>query len=200
MNKNITSHEFVITKKQRNKINNHTSFVIWFTGLSGAGKSTIANALESKLNDNSIHTYLLDGDNIRQGLNVDLTFSQEDRSENIRRIAEVSSLLIDAGLVVLSAFVSPYRKDRMLVKSKVKDINFIEIFVDTPLEECIRRDTKGLYGKAKKGLIKNLTGINAPYERPENPNLRIDTTKFTVDEAVNMILNTIETKLEKSIL
>lgn len=199
MNKNIKSHEFHITKKQRNKLNNHTSFLIWFTGLSGSGKSTIANALECKLNDNSIHTYLLDGDNVRQGLNGDLTFSPEDRSENIRRIAEVSSLLIDAGLVVLSAFVSPYKKDRMLVKNKVKGINFVEIFVDTPLEECIRRDTKGLYGKAKKGLINDFTGITAPYERPENPNLRIDTTKSTVNEAVKMILNIIETKLEKSI-
>ena len=196
MNKNIISHEFVITKKQRNKLNNHTSFVIWFTGLSGAGKSTIANALERKLNDNSIHTYLLDGDNVRQGLNVDLTFSQEDRTENIRRIAEVSSLLIDAGLVVLSAFVSPYKKDRMMVKSKIKDVNFIEIFIDTPLEECIKRDTKGLYAKAKKGLIKDFTGINAPYEEPENPNLRIDTTKITINEAVHMILNIIKPKLK----
>ena len=134
MNKNIISHEFYITKKQRNKLNNHTSFIIWFTGLSGAGKSTIANALESKLNDNSIHTYLLDGDNVRQGLNVDLTFSQEDRTENIRRIAEVSSLLIDAGLVVLSAFVSPYIKDRMLVKSKVKAVSYTHLTLPTNRE------------------------------------------------------------------
>jgi adenylylsulfate kinase len=196
MNENIIPHQFYVTKKQRNKLNNHASFLIWFTGLSGSGKSTIANALENKLNDNTIHTYLLDGDNVREGLNGDLTFSPEDRSENIRRIAEVSSLLIDAGLVVLSAFVSPYKKDRMMVKSKVKDVNFVEIFIDTPLEECIKRDTKGLYAKAKKGLIKDFTGINAPYEEPENPNLRIDTTKITIDEAVHMILNIIEPKLE----
>ena len=196
MNKNIIPYQFSVTKKQHNKLNKHASFLIWFTGLSGSGKSTIANALENKLNNNRIHTYLLDGDNIREGLNGDLTFSPKDRSENIRRIAEVSSLMIDAGLVVLSAFVSPYKKDRMMVKSKIKDVNFIEIFIDTPLEECIKRDTKGLYAKAKKGLIKDFTGINAPYEEPENPNLRIDTTKITINEAVHMILNIIEPKLK----
>ncbi len=196
MQENIIPHQFCVTKKQRNKLNKHASFLIWFTGLSGSGKSTIANALENKLNDKAIHTYLLDGDNVRKGLNEDLTFSPDERTENIRRIAEVSNLMIDAGLVVLSAFVSPYKKDRMMVKSKVKDVNFVEVFIDTPLEECIKRDTKGLYAKAKKGLIKDFTGINAPYEAPENPNLIIDTSKITLDEAVNMILNIIEPKLE----
>lgn len=197
MQENIIPHQFCVSKEDRNKLNKHGSFLIWFTGLSGSGKSTIANALENKLNAKGIHTYLLDGDNVRKGLNEDLSFSPEDRTENIRRIAEVSNLMIDAGLVVLSAFVSPYKKDRLMVKSKVKDINFVEIFVDTSLEECIRRDTKGLYAKAKKGLIKDFTGINAPYEAPDYPDVTINTLEFAINEAVEKIIKVIEPKLEE---
>jgi adenylylsulfate kinase len=196
MQENIIPHQFTVSKKQRSNINGHSSFLIWFTGLSGSGKSTIANALEHKLNKSKVHTYLLDGDNVRKGINMDLSFSPEDRTENIRRIAEISNLMIDAGLVVLSVFVSPYKKDRMMVKNKVKDVSFVEVFIDTPLNECIKRDTKGLYAKAKKGIIKDFTGINAPYEAPDNPDVTIDTTKVAIDEAVNMILKKIEPKLE----
>jgi len=195
MQENIIPHQFNITQKQRSKLKKHNAFLIWFTGLSGSGKSTIANALEIALHQKNIHTYLLDGDNVRKGLTSDLYFSPEDRTENIRRIAEVSKLMIDAGIVVLSAFVSPYKKDRDMIKNIVKESNFVEIFVDTPLEECERRDVKGLYAKARKGLIKDFTGINAPYEAPENPNIQIDTTQVSVVEAVDEILKYIEKKL-----
>ena len=184
-----------ISKEQRSKIKKHGAFLLWFTGLSGSGKSTIANAVENALHEKGIHTYTLDGDNVRQGLNNNLSFSPEDRKENIRRISEVANLMIDAGLVVLAAFVSPYKKDREMVRNRVKDVNFVEIFVDTPVTECERRDVKGLYAKARKGLIKDFTGVNAPYEAPENPAVKIDTTLVTVDDAVEEILNYIKNKL-----
>ncbi len=196
MEENIIPHQFNISQEQRITINGHGAFLLWFTGLSGSGKSTIASAVEHALFEKGIHTYILDGDNVRKGLNSNLSFSHEDRSENIRRISEVANLMIDAGLVVLSAFVSPYKKDREMVKNRVKDVNFVEIFVDTPIEECERRDVKGLYAKARKGLIKDFTGVNAPYETPENPNIRIDTTKVSVLEAVSLILKEIKSKIE----
>ena len=195
MKENIIPHQFNISKEQRSKIKKHGAFLLWFTGLSGSGKSTIANAVEHALYQNGIHTYTLDGDNVRQGLNNNLSFSPEDRTENIRRISEVANLMVDAGLVVLAAFVSPYKKDRDMVRNRVKDVNFVEIFVDTPVAECERRDVKGLYAKARKGLIKDFTGVNAPYEAPENPSIRIDTTEVTVKDAVLEILNYIENKL-----
>jgi adenylylsulfate kinase len=195
MKENIIPHQFNISKEQRSKIKKHGAFLLWFTGLSGSGKSTIANAVENALHEKGIHTYTLDGDNVRQGLNNNLSFSPEDRKENIRRISEVANLMIDAGLVVLAAFVSPYKKDREMVRNRVKDVNFIEIFVDTPIAECERRDVKGLYVKARKGLIKDFTGVNAPYEAPENPAVKIDTTLVTVDDAVEEILNYIKNKL-----
>lgn len=196
MQENIIRHDFKIDKEKRAILKNHGSFLMWFTGLSGSGKSTIANAVEQELHNQGIHTYTLDGDNVRQGLNKDLSFAPEDRKENIRRIAEVANLFVDAGVVVLAAFVSPYKKDREKIEKTVKDVNFVEVFVDTPIEECERRDVKGLYAKARKGLIKDFTGVNAPYEAPENPDVRIDTSKETIEESVATIMKAIKTKLE----
>jgi adenylylsulfate kinase len=193
--KNIIPHQYIVTKTDRNTLKNHTSFLLWFTGLSGSGKSTIANAVEKALFDKRIHTYTLDGDNVRNGLNNNLSFSPEDRTENIRRIAEVSNLMIDAGLVVLAAFVSPYLKDREAIKQTVSAKNFIEIYINTPIEECERRDVKGLYAKARTGEIKNFTGINAPYEAPVSPSIEINTTQTSVDEAVAIILKQIDSRL-----
>ncbi len=169
--------------------------MLWFTGLSGSGKSTIANKVEEALHQLGIHTYSLDGDNIREGINRDLGFEPKDRTENIRRIAEVANLMIDAGLVVLAAFVSPYKKDRHNIRHIVKDVNFVEIYVNTSLEECERRDVKGLYKKARAGEIKNMTGISAPYEEPENPDLEIKTESVTIEQAVDMVLAQIKPKL-----
>mgnify|MGYP003108988361 FL=1 len=193
--KNIVPHHFSISKEQRAQQKGHGAFLIWFTGLSGSGKSTIANAVEEALYTQNIHTYTLDGDNVRKGLNTNLSFSPEDRTENIRRIAEVSNLMIDAGLVVLAAFVSPYAKDRANIKGVVGHTNFVEVYVSTPVEECERRDVKGLYAKAKAGEITNFTGVSAPYEAPVAPAIQINTIETTVEEAVTQILQYIEPKL-----
>jgi len=184
MKENIIHHDFSITRAQRSEVKEHKSLLLWFTGLSGSGKSTIANALEIYLVKKGLHTYILDGDNVRKGLNNNLSFSPEDRTENIRRIGEVSGLMLDAGLIVLSAFVSPYRKDRAKVATIVGETNFVEVFINTPIEECERRDVKGLYAKARKGEITDFTGISAPYEAPVNPMIEIDTTKQTIEESV----------------
>lgn len=191
MEENVIPHNFNITKEDRVKLNKHDAFLIWFTGLSGSGKSTIANELEKALIKKEVHSYLLDGDNVRKGLNNNLSFSPEDRTENIRRIGEVANLMIDAGLVVLASFVSPYREDRENVKRIVGYENFIEVFVNTPIEECERRDVKGLYAKARAGEIENFTGVNAPYEAPMAPDIEIDTTRISVDGAVSVILKKI---------
>lgn len=196
MKENIIPHSYQISKEDRQQNNNHNSFLIWFTGLSGSGKSTIANVVEQELHKKGVKTYTLDGDNIRKGINNDLTFAPEDRTENIRRIAEISNLMVDAGLVVLAAFVSPYKKDRENIRNIVKDVNFVEVFVNTSVEECERRDVKGLYKKARAGEIKNMTGISAPYEAPENPNVEINTEEKTVEEAVHEIMNYITPKLK----
>jgi adenylylsulfate kinase len=170
--------------------------VIWLTGLSGSGKSTIANSLEKALFENGIQTYSLDGDSVRGGLNKGLSFSKEDRQENLRRIAEVTKLFMDAGIVVVASFISPLKEDRDLIKSIVGKENFIEVFVNTSLEECERRDVKGLYKKARKGEIENFTGISAPYENPKNPDLEIKTEEMTIENAVNSINIYLKKKLE----
>ncbi len=195
MQENVVPHNFSVSKEDRVLIKGHGAFLIWFTGLSGSGKSTIANALEKRLHLQNVHTYTLDGDNVRKGLNSNLTFSPEDRKENIRRIAEVANLMVDAGLVVLAAFVSPYINDREIVKEIVGASNFVEVFVDTPIEECERRDVKGLYAKARAGEIQNFTGVNAPYEAPLDADIETDTTKVTVNQSVDLILEQISIKL-----
>ena len=198
MEKNIVPQDYKVSIKERNLINQHSSFLIWFTGLSGSGKSTIANRVELLLHQKSIRTYTLDGDNVRSGINADLSFSPEDRTENIRRIAEVSKLMIDAGLVVLAAFVSPYKKDRENIRKTVSSVNFVEVFVNTSLEECERRDVKGLYKKAREGEIKNMTGISAPYEAPENADVVVETEKLSIEEAAQKVVDAIEKKLYKN--
>ena len=195
MQKNIIKHSYSVNRDSRKKLKQHKSILLWFTGLSGSGKSTIANCVEQELHKNSIHTYTLDGDNIRKGLNSDLSFSPEDRSENIRRIAETARLMIDAGLVVLAAFVSPYRKDRDHIRKIVGDDNMVEIFINTSIEECERRDVKELYKKARKGEIKNMTGISAPYESPLHPDIQINTEEVTIVDATKQIINFINPKL-----
>ena len=195
MQKNIVKHSYSVNRDSRKKLKQHKSILLWFTGLSGSGKSTIANCVEQELHKNSIHTYTLDGDNIRKGLNSDLSFSPEDRSENIRRIAETARLMIDAGLVVLAAFVSPYRNDRDHIRKIVGDDNMVEIFINTSIEECERRDVKELYKKARKGEIKNMTGISAPYESPLHPDIQINTEEVTIVDATKQIINFINPKL-----
>lgn len=185
----IVWHEGGITKSDRQKMNNHKSAVIWFTGLSGSGKSTVAAALEQTLSNMSIRTYVLDGDNIRHGLNKDLGFSKEDRAENIRRIGEISKLFVDAGIMTLAAFISPYQKDRNAVRSLLEAHEFIEVYVKCDLKECEKRDPKGLYKKVRNGEITGFTGVDAPYEEPGNPEIIIETDRMSVDECVDKILN-----------
>lgn len=183
---NLTKHNFLVSRKQREKISGHTGKVLWFTGLSGSGKSTIANKLDEVLSGRGLRTYILDGDNIRMGLNGDLGFSPKDRKENIRRITEVAKLFADSGTIVLTAFISPYREDRNLAREIIGE-DFIEIFMNTSLDECEKRDPKGLYKKARAGEIKGFTGIDAPYEEPLDPELRLD--KMNIKESVNYLLD-----------
>jgi len=194
MEKNIIQHTYGVNSNARQHANGHRSMLIFFTGLSGSGKSTIANALEQKLYAEGIKTFALDGDNIRHGINKDLSFSPEDRSENNRRIGEIAKLFIDAGIVVLAAFVAPYKKDRDLIKNTVGTANYIEVFVNASLEVCEQRDVKGLYAKARKGEIKNMTGISAPYEVPDNPNAMV-THENSIAESVEIIYNKIKNHL-----
>lgn len=192
----IIPHDHHIDRDLRCKLNGHNALLIWFTGLSGSGKSTLANALEQRLYKEGYHTFLLDGDNVRRGLNKDLDFSKASRQENIRRVAEVAKLMTDAGLIVLSAFVSPYRKERAFVRDMVGAENYVEVYVNCPLEECERRDTKGLYAKARKGEISNFTGITSPFEEPENPDIKVPTNEISVEEGIEHIMNTIKSKLK----
>jgi adenylylsulfate kinase len=191
---NITWHELSLSKASRRKQNEHHSFVLWFTGLSGSGKSTVANALAHKLFETGIRNYVLDGDNIRHGLNKDLGFSDKDRTENIRRIGEVAKLFVESGQVVLTAFISPFISDRQLVRELLEEDEFIEIYVECPLNECEKRDPKGLYQKARKGLIPDFTGIHSPYEEPMNPELVVNTHKHSVDECVQQIIAYLSSK------
>ena len=174
--KNITKQEFLIEQKDRLNLSKHKPICLWFEGLSGSGKSTLINHLDQYLVKNNFHTYVLDGDNLRLGLNSDLGFSDNDRNENLRRAAEVSSLLVDAGLLVLAGFITPNEAQRKLIRSKFKDEQFIEIFISTPLDICEKRDIKGLYKKARDGKIDNFTGISSPFEHPQNSDLKIDTS------------------------
>ncbi|RCW65862.1 adenylyl-sulfate kinase [Saliterribacillus persicus] len=191
---NIIWHESNITKADRYKQNNHKSAVLWFTGLSGSGKSTLSVALENELFQLGIHTYRLDGDNVRHGLNKNLGFSPEDRSENIRRIGEVGKLMSDAGLLTLTAFISPYQEDRDQVRSILEKDEFIEIYVKCNLEACESRDPKGLYKKARAGEIKGFTGIDAPYEEPTNPEIIVETDNQSLEESVQVIINYLKEK------
>ena len=191
---NIVWHEQSITKSTRREQNGHNSFVIWFTGLSGSGKSTLANAVAARLYNDQVRNYVLDGDNIRHGLNKDLGFSDADRTENIRRIGEVAKLFVDSGQVVLTAFISPFQADRKLVRDLLEEKEFIEVFVKCPIDTCEQRDPKGLYVKARQGLIKDFTGINSPYEEPVNPELVIDTHSFSIEENVEQVINYLKQK------
>lgn len=191
---NITWHDSAITKEQRRAKLQQDSFVLWFTGLSGSGKSTISVALEDALFQRGKHVYRLDGDNIRHGLNKNLGFSPEDRTENIRRIGEVAKLFVDAGVIAMTAFISPYKADRALVRQLLEAKEFVEVYVECSVEECEKRDVKGLYAKARAGEIKEFTGISAPYEAPEQPEIIINTEQLSVEQAVQSIIEQLEQK------
>ncbi|MCM3236612.1 adenylyl-sulfate kinase [Heyndrickxia oleronia] len=190
----LTWHEATITKKDRQRKNQHKSVVLWFTGLSGSGKSTLANAVDKKLFKQYYQSYCLDGDNIRHGLNRDLTFRNEDRKENIRRIGEVAKLFVDSGQIVSTAFISPFREDRQLVRNMFEKDEFIEIYVKCPINICEKRDPKGLYKKARLGEISDFTGISSPYERPNNPEIVIQTDRLSIDESVSIIISYLKDK------
>jgi len=194
MENNLVWHRPTVTRDRRAQNNGHKSVILWFTGLSGAGKSTIAHALEESLHQLGAKTYVLDGDNVRHGLCGDLGFSDADRNENIRRIGEVSKLFIDAGVIALCAFISPFRADRQRARELVDEGDFIEIHVKCPLEVCETRDPKGLYKKARAGLIKGYTGISSPYEEPENPEIVVDTSVQNVNECVEEIIGYLTSK------
>jgi len=196
-NENIVWHDHAVDREQREKLLGQKGTVLWFTGLSGSGKSTLAGALEQKLHAEGIATMLLDGDNIRTGLNSDLDFSESGRVENIRRLGEVCKLFVDSGIIVLTAFISPFQSDRDSVRSKMDADRFMEVFIDTPLEVCEQRDVKGLYKKARAGEIPNFTGIDSPYEAPENPEIRIQTADISVEEGVNQLLKIILPKIKQ---
>jgi len=187
--KNITKQEFLIEQKDRLNLSKHNPICLWFEGLSGSGKSTLINHLDQYLVKNNFHTYVLDGDNLRLGLNSDLGFSENDRDENLRRAAEVSSLMVDAGLFVLAGFITPNEAQRKLIRSKFKNDQFIEIFISTPLDICEKRDIKGLYKKARDGKIDNFTGISSPFEYPQNADLTIDISNKTIIECLSTIIS-----------
>ena len=191
----IIAHDYKVGRADREKRNGHRAVCLWFTGLSGSGKSTVANVVEQELHNMGLYTYILDGDNIRKGLNSDLNFTEQSRIENIRRIGEVAKLMIDAGIIVLAAFVSPFIKDRQLLRN-LMDGSFVEIFVDAPLEVCEQRDVKGLYKKARAGEISNFTGISSPFERPLHPDVHIHTDSETLEESVQAVLDVVLPKIK----
>lgn len=188
-NRHIQRHESLVSREQRERLNRHKSVILWFTGLSGAGKSTLAHAVEQALFQQGCRTFVFDGDNVRHGLCSDLGFSPEDRVENIRRIGEMSKLFLESGTIALTAFISPYRADRERVRTLVAPGDFIEIYCHCSLEICEQRDVKGLYAKARQGVIPNFTGISAPYEAPENPELQIDTGHLSLGESVIQVID-----------
>ena len=191
---NTIYHNATVTRKRRNQLNGHKSVVIWFTGLSGSGKSTLAHSVEEELHNLGCRTFVLDGDNVRHGLSSNLTFSDSDRKENIRRIGEVAKLMVEAGVIAITAFISPFEKDRNLVKEIFPQGDFIEIYCNASLEICESRDVKGLYKRARTGEIKNYTGIDSPYEAPSNPELIIDTESESLEESVAKIIDFLKSK------
>jgi len=190
----VVWHHATVTRARREQQNGHKSAVLWFTGLSGAGKSTLAHAVEEELHQRGCHTFVLDGDNVRHGLCGDLGFTEQDRKENIRRVGEAAKLFIEAGVIVLTAFISPFRADRERVRKLIGDADFIEIYCHCPLEICEERDVKGIYKKARQGLIKDFTGISSPYEIPEHPELSIDTAEKALDECVTQVIQYLEAR------
>lgn len=188
MNSNIIWHHAAVTRERREGLNRHKSFILWFTGLSGAGKSTLAHCVEERLFERGCRTYVFDGDNVRHGLCADLGFSADDRKENIRRIGEMSKLFIEAGVIALTAFISPFREDRRLVRSLVPEGDFIEVFCNAPLQVCESRDVKGLYQKARRGEIPEFTGISSPYEEPLNPELTVYTGRDGVEACAEIVI------------
>jgi adenylylsulfate kinase len=191
---NIIRHNAVITRQKRSQLNGHKSVVIWFTGLSGSGKSTLAHLVEEELYKLGCRTFVLDGDNVRYGLSSDLTFNNNDRKENIRRIGEVAKLMMEAGIITLTAFISPFKKDRNLARQLLSKSDFIEIYCNATLEVCESRDVKGLYKRARTGEIKNYTGVNSPYEAPDNPELIVNTKSELIEESVAKVINFLKSK------
>ena len=191
---NIIYHHATVTRERRNQLCKHKSVVLWFTGLSGSGKSTMSHALEERLFNKGCRTFVLDGDNVRHGLNSNLDFSHKDRTENIRRIGEVSKLMMEAGFIIMTAFISPFREDRIAVRNLIPNGDFIEIYCKASLETCEARDVKGLYKRARAGEIKNYTGIDSPYEVPENADLIIDTDQETIEDSVSIIMSFLKKK------
>jgi len=193
---NIHEEKYSISPEQRSQLKKQKPLLIWFTGLSGSGKSTLAKQLENELYKKGFHTFSLDGDNVRSGLNKNIGFTPEGRKENLRRIGEVAKLMLDAGLITIGAFISPYKEDRYAIQNTVGIENYFEVFIDTPLDVCEERDVKGLYAKARRGEIKNFTGISAPYERPEEPTVRIDTSTTSIEDALKILITKIEQRIK----
>jgi len=191
---NVIYHQSTVSREKRNQLNGHKSAVIWFTGLSGSGKSTLAHAVEEKLFNKDCRTFVLDGDNVRHGLSFNLGFSDDDRKENIRRIGEVAKLMTEAGVIIIVAFISPFKKDRNMVRNLIPHSDFIEIYCNASLEICEKRDVKGLYKRARAGEIKHYTGIDSPYEAPEDPELIIDTEQETLNRSVSEVISFLQTR------